>query len=292
MSIELLDEDVTAIAFYLSSERLATFHAVAGSDRDVIHLHQRVLAVGAALAPIIAVIEISIRNAICENLRTSFGIPDWLRNPPAPFAWGKEQAKGIKQAVGHAQRAAYAKLNNAEKKSLDLKAYPTGVPSGLGHEKRVKARQAVLSVGNGQVIAQLTLYFWKRLFSKDYENTLWKRSLKGIFPNKTLDRTDVSDALEIIYQARNRIAHHEPIFDQRLVELLEAIEFVYRNFQTQRTDSSKRLSSWKRHSSLTGQPEMVDQPCSENGAGAWRPAPIVTARRPVPATIAPAPGRR
>lgn len=154
MSIELLDEDVTAIAFYLSSERLATFHAVAGSDRDAIHLHQRVLAVGAALAPIIAVIEISIRNAICENLRTSFGVPDWLRNPPAPFAWGKEQAKGIKQAVGYAQRAAYAKLNNAEKKSLDLKAYPTGVPSGLGHEKRVKARQAVLPVGNGQVIAR------------------------------------------------------------------------------------------------------------------------------------------
>lgn len=186
MSIELLDDDVKAIAFYLSSERLANFHAIAGSDRDAIYLHQRVLAVGAALAPIVAIIEIAIRNAVCENLRTSFGAPDWLRNPPVPFVWGKEQAKGIGRAVDHAQRAAYAKLSNVEKKSLDIQAYPAGVPSGLGHEKRVKARQGAISVGNGQVIAQLSLYFWKRLFSKDYENTLWKRSLKSIFPNKTL----------------------------------------------------------------------------------------------------------
>lgn len=241
MSIELLDDDVKAIAFYLSSERLANFHAIAGSDRDAIHLHQRVLAVGAALAPIVAIIEIAIRNAVCENLRTSFGAPDWLRNPPVPFVWGKEQAKGIGRAVDHAQRAAYAKLSNVEKKSLDIQAYPAGVPSGLGHEKRVKARQGAISVGNGQVIAQLSLYFWKRLFSKDYENTLWKRSLKSIFPNKTLDRTDVSDALEIIYQARNRIAHHEPIFDLRLAELLGAIEFVYRNFQTQRPSDDTPL---------------------------------------------------
>lgn len=174
-------------------------------------------------------------------MRAIFGKADWLRQPPEPFRWHGEQKKAIENAVRQAQRAAYAKLSNTDKKNLDSIAFPGGIPSDASHEMRVKARQRQIPVGTGQIVAQLTLYFWKRLLSAEYEQTLWKRSLKTVFPNKTVERTDVSDALEVIYQARNRVAHHEPVYDARLDKLLAAIDFVCRNFEARRPSDATPL---------------------------------------------------
>src|SRR5262249_7599460 len=66
----------------------------------------------------------------------------------------------------------------------------------------------------------------KRLFSTEYETSLWRPVLKRVFPDKTLGRADVAAQLERIYQARNRIAHHEPVYGHRLRDALEAIEFI------------------------------------------------------------------
>lgn len=234
--------DIREIALFVSSERLAAFHTITGSERDAISLHQQVLAVGSALTPILAIFEISLRNTVCEQLRTAFGNPGWLKTPPAPFEWGDEEKNKIKEAERHAQRASYAKLTNVQKRALDDIAYPQGVPANVKHETRVKARQRAIQVTNGQVVAQLTLYFWKRLFSDDYAKTLWKRSLRQIFPNKRLERADVSKHLEILYQARNRVAHHEPIYDDRLAEVLVAVEFVSQNFRSRRPSDDTPLA--------------------------------------------------
>ena len=238
---EFEETDIAELALFISSERLAKFREIAGSERDAILLHQQVMMVGAALAPILALIEIALRNTICEHLRTSFGVPEWLRTPPAGFQWRDEEKNLITAAERHAQRAQYAKLSNAGKRALDEVAFPQGVPDGIKHEKRVKRRQEALSVGAGQVIAQLTLYFWKRLFSDDYETALWKRSLRQIFPNKRLERSDISDRLEVIYQARNRVAHHEPVYGPRLDELLIAIDFMCQNFRSRRPSDATAL---------------------------------------------------
>lgn len=236
------ENDIREIALFVSSERLAAFHTITGSERDAIILHQQVLAVGSALAPILAIFEISLRNTVCEQLRTAFGIPGWLKTPPAPFEWGDEEKNKIRDAERYAQRASYAKLTNVQKRALDDTAYPQGVPANAKHETRVKARQKAIQVTSGQVVAQLTLYFWKRLFSDDYEKTLWKRSLRQIFPNKRLERADVSKHLEVLYQARNRVAHHEPIYDDRLAEVLVAVEFVIQNFRSRRPSDDTPLA--------------------------------------------------
>lgn len=240
--LEDLDErDIAEIALFISSERLAAFRAIAGNERDAILIHQQVLAVGTGLAAVIAVIEIALRNTVCEHLRSAFGIPGWLQAPPAPFTWGDEEASKIKEAERHAQRACYAKLNNTQKRALDLIAYPAGVPVNIKHEKRVKARQKAIQVSSGQIVAQLTVYFWKRLFSDDYQDTLWKRSLRQIFPNKRIDRADVSKHFEVLYQARNRVAHHEPVYGERLDETLAAVEFICLNFQSRRPSDATPL---------------------------------------------------
>lgn len=228
--MELLDHDIASIALFLSSERLATFHTITGSQKEAILLHQQMLQFGTTLMTVTAVIEIATRNAICERITSQFGGGGWLRTPPAPFVWEKSEEDKIRQAELSARKAIYAKKNQMDKHALDSLAYPNGVPANLTHEEISKARQKQIIVADGQVIAQLTMFFWKRLFSATYEQTLWGRTLKHIFPDKHLKRTDVAIHFEEIYQARNRIAHHEPIYDRRMDKILNAIDFVVKNF--------------------------------------------------------------
>jgi hypothetical protein len=135
----------------------------------------------------------------------------------------------------------YVKLNSCEKRALDTTAFRRGVPDGLRHEFRLDARQKAIAVSTGQVVTQLTLYFWKRLFSDDYEQTLWKSALKRIFPDKRINRSAVATQLERIYQTRNRVAHHEPIYGYRLRDTLAAIDFVTSNLGASDNDGGTSL---------------------------------------------------
>ena len=177
-----------------------------------------------------AVIEIAIRNAICERISALLGGGGWLRTPPTSFSWEPSEKSKIAQAEASARKAVYAKMPHATKKSLDPLAFPSDIPAGRTHDEISKARQKTIVIADGQIIAQLTMAFWKRLFSSEYEHALWNRSLKHIFPDKQLKRAHVAVQFEEIYQARNRIAHHEPIYDKRLERVMLAIEFVVTKF--------------------------------------------------------------
>ena len=224
--MELSDEALAAVTLLLSGERLGTFLTLAGSPRPAIALHQQTLRVAGSLMCVMAIVEIALRNAVRDQLAAYFGTSDWLRSPPAPFVWREQERTRIGEAIASAQRAAYAKLHTAEKRAIDDRLFRNGVPTELSLERHSKIRQRSLAVSNGQVISQLTLFFWKRLFSAEYESALWQPALKRVFPDKMLRRADVAVQLERIYQTRNRIAHHEPVHGHRLSDTLEAIEFV------------------------------------------------------------------
>ena len=229
MSMSLEDDDVAAITMLLSAERLAALTALTGSTRIAIELHQDTLRLGASLMNVIASIEISIRNAVSENLSAHFGTPGWLIRPTAPFQWKQLENSNAKKALESAQRSEYSKMTQAEKAALDAKAFPQGRPPNTSHLKRAVARRRQIPVSDGKVIAETTMYFWKRLYSGDYEQTLWRTTLKRTFPNKKTKRAHVADKLEAIYQSRNRLAHHEPVLHKRLDETISAIEFVSEN---------------------------------------------------------------
>lgn len=230
VTMDLLDRDVESIATFLSNERLETLRRITGSMRESIFLHQQMLRFGTTLMSVIAVIEIAIRNEICEKLATQFGGGGWLRTPSDSFAWGYTEKDKIKKATSSARKEVYAKMLHFEKKNLDMRVFPNGIPRGFKHDEISKERIKHIPVADGQIIAQLTMVFWKRLFSHEYEHKLWDRSLKYIFPDKKLKRADIAKHFEIIYQVRNRIAHHEPIYDKRLDDVISAIKFVLKNF--------------------------------------------------------------
>lgn len=228
--VDIPDSTLPKAMTLLSLERMAVFKSIAGDERHAIMLHHQMLSTSAALMPVIAMLEICLRNEVCERMGALFGNADWLQNPPQPFAWREQERNAVRKAIGHAQRVSYAKQRHHEKKQLDHIAFPNGFPNNLSHKDRVRARQRSIQITIGQLIAQLTLAFWKRLFSTDYEAALWERMLKRIFPDKKVNRAKIAENLEIVYQARNRIAHHEPLYGARLTSALESVDYIASRF--------------------------------------------------------------
>ena len=233
MSRNLTSNDVAAIMRLISGDRLATFRGLTYSDDAAIELHQSTMVLAASIMSTVGVIEIALRNSVVDHLSLDYA-PNWLdlRSTVVPLKNGER--KLIREARKRAQRAAYSKLDAAAKKALDGAAYPNGVPANVSHLDVAIARQRTLAVSEGQIVAQLTIYFWKSMFADRYEQTLWKRSLKRVFPNKKLDRADIAAHLETLYQTRNRLAHHEPVYGSRLNDILSSISFITENLGSRR----------------------------------------------------------
>lgn len=211
---------------FISAERLQTYEKHTDKRKKAVALHNHTLQLGSSLMSMIALLELSLRNSTNNRLTIDFGDADWALPHHSAFNLGEGEKTLLSKAQSNARKAAYSKLSYREKAWLDAFAFPGGVPLGTNHKTTVKKRQALFVVSHGQVISQTTFAFWKRLYSSDYEKDLWDRSLKRVFPNKSLKRRDISGALEVIYATRNRVAHHEPVYGKRLDDAIEALNFI------------------------------------------------------------------
>lgn len=75
-----------------------------------------------------------------------------------------------------------------------------------------------------QVVATLTFDFWSNLFRSDY-GPLWRTTINVVFPRlpRGQSRRDVQRLVKSINEFRNRVAHHEPIFDANVNEIYTQI---------------------------------------------------------------------
>lgn len=211
---------------FISAERLQTYEKHTDRLKKAIALHNHTLQLGSSLMSMIALMELALRNATNLRLSQDFGDSEWALPGHASLPLMQAEKTALSKAHSNAQKAAYSKLSYKQKSWLDAFAFPGGVPPGTSHKSSVKRRQALFVVSHGQVISQSMFSFWKRLYSSDYEASLWKPSLKKVFPNKELDQRDVSKALEVIYATRNRVAHHEPVYGRRLEDAIRSITFI------------------------------------------------------------------
>lgn len=229
MSRNLNAEDIENIKMLVSEERLRTFRVLTTNDANAIELHQATMSMGAGLMSTIAIVEIALRNSIFVCLEHNPATRQCIFDKSTQFRLHSTERKSIKSAYRNARRLEYSKLPEVQKKVLDKSAFPDGVPPNIAQSDLAESRQSKIEVSDGQVIAQLPFSFWKRLFSERYEETLWKRSLKKVFPNKTLSRTQIVNQIEKLHLARNRLAHHEPVYGVRLTEAVHASDFVMLN---------------------------------------------------------------
>ena len=234
------------IVDFISEERLKTYEDKTDRRERAIALHNHTLQLGSSLMSMIALFELSLRNSTNMHIAETFGDPNWLVSQSGVVPLLNPENRKIKEANKHARKSAYTKLSYAEKKCLDAFAFPGGVPADISHENRVRERQNLFVVSHGQVISQTTFYFWKRLFGAEYENSLWKPCVKRVFPNKNLDRPDIASALEKVYAIRNRVAHHEPVYGDRLHEVIEALDFLRDSLGARANETNTKFQAFSR----------------------------------------------
>lgn len=98
---------------------------------------------------------------------------------------------------------------------------------------RILSRRHQHPPAPGKIIADLTFGFWPMLFATEYHDLWWnaKASLfKSVFPHiptgvpprQAITRKGVHDRLDLCKNLRNRVVHHEPIF-QGIIQLNKPI---------------------------------------------------------------------
>ncbi|MFF7705934.1 hypothetical protein [Pseudomonas sp. NPDC007930] len=99
------------------------------------------------------------------------------------------------------------------------------MPKGPGYNPRrdlIDTRKRVPTPD--RVIVELKFKFWESLFTRRHDARVWIPQLFTTFPHLPRDRSvaehrqRLADDLKSIRLLRNRIAHHEPIFNRKLAE--------------------------------------------------------------------------
>lgn len=83
------------------------------------------------------------------------------------------------------------------------------------------------SVPRGKVVAELMFGFWSYLTDGLHEKSLWVPTLHHAFVTGA-DRQKLHEAMTGLRTVRNRVAHHESVFDQRPENVRRAIVYVAR----------------------------------------------------------------
>lgn len=179
-------EDLEAVHLTLSQSRLTPYLVASGGDlAHALDLYSWNLRVAAAFFVDLGTVEVVLRNSIDNHLTARF------QTSSVSEPWFKTI---VFSTVGEAQ-----------------------VEKAL---KSVSQKPDVLQ-SHDDVISQLTLGFWKNLLAKRYQATLWP-TMKNAFLN---DPNQLEQKREMIFSVveqmnflRNRIAHHEPIFNRDLTK--------------------------------------------------------------------------
>ncbi len=183
------DEVLDALESSLSPERITTYVQATGGDRELaLRLYTWNTAISAAFYGPLQGLEVALRNAMHRQLTAKYGA-DWYDNPACGFDGGT--------------------LNRIDqtKSSLTRGGYAVDPP---------------------HVVAELPFGFWVTLLGrggwaalpetgkKSYDMTLWRPALHKSFPHSRRNRADTHRPLDYLRTFRNRIAHHEPIFNRHL----------------------------------------------------------------------------
>jgi len=162
-------------------------------------LYEWNVAVSASFYELLAHVEVSLRNAV-----------DTVMKPLEVV----ETARLI-------QRAGWWFASASFLREVELKYFETA---------RRHLGEKANSAGRDKLLSSMTFGIWHDLFTKDYE-PLFRQHLVHAFPfrEKGLARKNVEDDVRALRNLRNRIAHHQAIFDLPLEERFEqAMEMLHR----------------------------------------------------------------
>lgn len=172
----------------LSRPRLRRYLDAAAGDRSTaLELYSWNLQVSAAFYESLHYLEVGLRNAmdlrLCQFVKDRGGRTRWYVDPMVPLT--RHTRRRIAEARAFATRG--------------------GAPEV-----------------HGKVIAELMLGFWWSLLADEYNRRLWQPCLRDAF-EAPVRRAHLHGALNDMRLLRNRIAHHEPIFNRDLAAAYRAL---------------------------------------------------------------------
>ena len=219
----------------ISAPRMSTYRRAAVNDDHAWALYRWNVELSAAVAPLVADLEVALRNVINEQLCVRFGREDWWASKD--LLLDDITAEMLAEVVRK-------------------------------HHKEIVAGK----VGPGKVVANATLGVWVHLLGRgghsalgrtiDYETRLWRPALRFAFSIGTFTksgrerrptRAQVHSRAVLFQRLRNRVAHHKPILDgirhpvtNEWIDLIDVWEKVVELLDWISTD----LSQWHRNNNL------------------------------------------
>ncbi|MES9948961.1 MAG: Abi family protein [Candidatus Thiodiazotropha sp.] len=183
------NEVLDALESSISPERITTYTHETNGDRELaLRLYTWNTAISGAFYGPLQGLEVALRNAMHRHLSMVYG-EDWYDNAACGLDAG-----------------ALKRIDSARSK-LIRNRYAADPP---------------------HMIAELPFGFWVSLLGKggrgsypdtrkkNYDMTLWRPALYKAFPNSRRSRSDTHRPLDYLRTFRNRIAHHEPVFNRHL----------------------------------------------------------------------------
>lgn len=187
----------------LSHPRISTYEEESKDTEHAFQLYCWNLQISSALLECISVCEVVIRNAAADSVKKVYGA-DWFKN----------------------------------------KAFLISLPEISRNQlKNITNKKNYSSID--ELIPDLPFSFWQSLFTKRFYNKLWQDQLCTILPNVSHEefREDLRKDLDRIRKLRNRIAHHEPIFNHNLLAEYEVIIKII-GYRCQ--DTKNWVQSWQK----------------------------------------------
>lgn len=183
-------ENPAAIQAALSAPRVGTYlQATTGTPTDPLELYAWNARIYAAFMLPVHFVEVAIRNAADETIQAVYG-SRW------PWSAGFERS-----------------LSNP--------------PLGYNPRKDLFGTRSK-HPSTGKVVADLRFMFWQTMFTASHQQRLWDPDICTAFANTSITsakhlRNKIHADLERIRQLRNRLAHHEPVFNRDLQADLDAM---------------------------------------------------------------------
>lgn len=150
----------------------------------------------------------------------------------ARYLWNMALSEALYPSLQNMEIALRNSLQQAVGRTLHDPQWLTATPSVLRPAHQDRVTEAVRYLGKrkkspdvGRIVAELNFGFWVSLFNKEYE-PLWRRPglIPAAFPaiprdtsgrhrRKVRNRHALSIRLNRILELRNRVFHHEPIWN-------------------------------------------------------------------------------
>ncbi len=191
-------DKVAIIERIISKERLEPYLKHHNFDLNKVLSHYKCnILISEAFYPLLAILEVGLRNSIDYQLTKRFNDKHWYENIEFVEIASRFQIDLISEARSNI----------------------------LSEKKEITA---------GRIISELSFGFWTSLFDTKFEMTLWK-NLRLTFPNcpkRIRQRKTMSSKFNGIRRLRNRIFHHEAItwnldvLHAYKLEIVEGIEWL------------------------------------------------------------------